>query len=216
MRPARRPRIGFKGLLLLLPLLLGGCSGTPFGETLSRSFPGGAAPADTGTASPPKEPAGTAPGPGNSAPTGTAAGAPVPGKLPAGQPVPLQPAAGPASSGPTATGAMTANGTTTPTRPGGTPPAATTPGTAVATVQGRPPRPASSPAASAAPYRVTIRLPQADPSAPAEVVTEALRAAGVPFEVETIERMAGSGSTAPSPHAPAAAAPVVRPAPPPR
>ena len=39
------------------------------------------------------------------------------------------------------------------------------------------------------PYRLTIRLPKADPAAPAEVVTQALRAAGVPFEVETIERM---------------------------
>ena len=39
------------------------------------------------------------------------------------------------------------------------------------------------------PYRVTIKLPAADPSAPAEVVTEALRAAGVAFEVETIERI---------------------------
>ena len=40
-----------------------------------------------------------------------------------------------------------------------------------------------------APYRVTIKLPAADPSAPAEVVTRALRAAGVSFEVETIERV---------------------------
>jgi hypothetical protein len=40
-----------------------------------------------------------------------------------------------------------------------------------------------------APYRVTIKLPAADPSAPAEVVTKALRAAGVSFEVETIERV---------------------------
>jgi hypothetical protein len=45
------------------------------------------------------------------------------------------------------------------------------------------------PAGKAVPYRLTIRLPSADPSAPAEVVTEALRRAGVPFEVETIERV---------------------------
>jgi hypothetical protein len=42
---------------------------------------------------------------------------------------------------------------------------------------------------NAAPYRVTLRLPRADPAAPAELVTRALRAAGVSFEVETIERM---------------------------
>ena len=39
------------------------------------------------------------------------------------------------------------------------------------------------------PYRVILRLPAADPSAPAEAVTKALRAAGLPFEVETIERL---------------------------
>jgi hypothetical protein len=62
-----------------------------------------------------------------------------------------------------------------------------------------------------APYRVTIRLPQADPSAPAEVVTRALRAAGVPFEVETIERMPAAGAA--SGVAPAAAATGAAPAP---
>lgn len=59
------------------------------------------------------------------------------------------------------------------------------------------------------PYRVTIKLPSADPSAPAEVVTQALRAAGVSFEVEMIERVRGNGAAAP-------AAPVVTPAPAPR
>ena len=38
------------------------------------------------------------------------------------------------------------------------------------------------------PYRIIIRLSGADPSAPAESVTEALRKAGVQFEVEKIER----------------------------
>ena len=51
-----------------------------------------------------------------------------------------------------------------------------------------------------APYRITIKLPTADPSAPAEVVTEALRQAGVPFEVEMIERVpASAGATAATP-----------------
>jgi hypothetical protein len=62
--------------------------------------------------------------------------------------------------------------------------------------------------ATPAPYRVTIRLPQADPAAPAEVVTQALRAAGVPFEVETIERMPAASGAAAAP-----SAPTVRPVP---
>jgi hypothetical protein len=57
---------------------------------------------------------------------------------------------------------------------------------------------------------VTILLPQADSAAPAEVVTQALRAAGVPFEVETIERLGREGT----PSVPQA--PVSRPAPEPR
>jgi hypothetical protein len=56
---------------------------------------------------------------------------------------------------------------------------------------------AATPTPAAAPYRVTLKLPGADPSAPAEVVTRALRAAGVPFEVETIERI-GTGNDASS------------------
>ena len=69
-------------------------------------------------------------------------------------------------------------------------------------------------------YRVTILLPQADASAPAEGLTQALRAAGVPFEVEAIERTgagaASGNSSSAAPTAPAPAAPTVRPAPLPR
>ncbi len=83
------------------------------------------------------------------------------------------------------------------------------------------PAPGAKPAAAAipAPYRVTIRLPQADPSAPAEVVTRALRAAGVPFEVETIERMPATGTSSPATPAAGDTSPVPptsRPAPAPR
>ncbi len=39
------------------------------------------------------------------------------------------------------------------------------------------------------PYRITIKLSKADPAAPAEAVTKALRMAGVSFEVEMIERV---------------------------
>jgi hypothetical protein len=87
-------------------------------------------------------------------------------------------------------------------------------GKAGATGPAAPQRPAVPPPANPAPYRVTIRLPQADPSAPAEVVTEALRAAGVPFEVETIERMGVATTPAVPPVVPSG--PQVRPAPPPR
>ena len=38
------------------------------------------------------------------------------------------------------------------------------------------------------PYRIILRLSGANPSAPAESVTKALRKAGVQFEVEKIER----------------------------
>ncbi|MFN5117318.1 MAG: hypothetical protein ACK5JJ_04370 [Cyanobacteriota bacterium] len=45
------------GPLLALPLLLAGCSGTPFGEALSRSFPPGAAsPSQAPPLSPPRAP----------------------------------------------------------------------------------------------------------------------------------------------------------------
>ena len=124
-----------------------GCSGTPFGDQLSRSFSSPPAPAPT-------------------------------------------PAAKPA--------AEAAKPTTTPTAPTTPPPAKTSD------------KPAPAPAASLtpAPYRVTIKLPAADPSSPAEAVTDALREAGVAFEVETIERVP-AGTEAP-------AAPVRSPAPPAR
>ncbi len=41
------------------------------------------------------------------------------------------------------------------------------------------------------PYRIILRLSGANPSAPAETVTKALRKAGVKFEVEKIERFNG-------------------------
>jgi len=73
-----------------------------------------------------------------------------------------------------------------------------------------PPGPAAS--SRPAPYRITIKLPAADPSAPAELVTRALRAAGVSFEVETIERVPST----PGPAAAAPATPTPTPAPAPR
>jgi hypothetical protein len=50
-------------------------------------------------------------------------------------------------------------------------------------------RPAASQRLPQAPYRITIRLAGADPAAPAEAVTRALREADVGFAVERIERV---------------------------
>lgn len=47
------------------------------------------------------------------------------------------------------------------------------------------------------PYRITIRLSSADPAAPAEGVTDALRRAGIGFEVETIEKISTAQSALP-------------------
>ena len=47
------------------------------------------------------------------------------------------------------------------------------------------------------PYRITIRLSSADPAAPAEGVTDALRKAGIGFEVETIEKISTAQSAKP-------------------
>ena len=51
------------------------------------------------------------------------------------------------------------------------------------------PRTVSSQRLPQAPYRITIRLAGADPAAPAEAVTRALREADVGFAVERIERV---------------------------
>ncbi len=133
---------GLRTALALLagPLALVGCSGTPFGDQLSRSF---SAPQPAQ-----KEPAAATP---------AVPAKPVPTAKPAVQAKPAVPASTLPATKPT--------------------PQPTTP----------------------SPYRVTIKLPAADPSAPAEVVTEALRAAGVAFEVETIERIPPGPEPSPTP-----------------
>ena len=53
-----------------------------------------------------------------------------------------------------------------------------------------PPQPVRTmPRQPLAPYRITIRLVGADPAAPAEAVTQALRSSAVDFMVERIERV---------------------------
>ena len=170
---------------LVLPLLLAGCQGTPFGDRLSASFPGGPA---TDTPPPRQAPAAAGsprPDPATVPPTPAA---PQPQAPRAGSPGAAAPAASPAA-----------------------PPAGAAPPTAARPTAATP----LSRAAATAPYRITLRLPVADPAAPAEGVTQALRAAGVPFEVETIERMNPANSPAAT-EAPPGGVPAVRPAPPPR
>jgi hypothetical protein len=129
----RRPLV-----VLLLAAGVSGCSGTPFGDQLSRSF-----------SQPPATPA-----------------------APAAKPAAATPAAKPAAQAETPK--------SEPTKPVAKP---------------VPPAPPLTPA----PYRVTIKLPAADPSSPAEAVTDALRQAGVAFEVETIERVPAAGAETAAP-----------------
>jgi len=209
--PPALPRV----LLAVLPLLLGGCSGTPFGEALSRSFPG-----PTATSGATSTPAATVtPSPADAQATRQREALANPGAPPAGSAATTAAQPGAAAAGPVATpaGAGPAATSAALAKPGassapGAVPAVTAAGANRAMAQ----RTVARTPANPAPYRVTIRLPQADPSAPAEVVTEALRAAGVPFEVETIERMAGGTTAAPAVAPVVPSAPQVRPAPPPR
>lgn len=177
---------------LLLAVGTSGCAGTPWGETLSGSFP------------PPREPlSSTQTPPGPAAATTQAPEAAAEPSLPSPPPSPATPvpgAAPPRGAGPAAK---------VPGSPDPQSPRAKAPPTPVRAQ----PRPAPM---SSSPYRVTLRLPGADPSAPAEAVTQALRAAGIAFEVETIERVRG-GSASPSPASGEAVpgSPAGRPAPPP-
>jgi hypothetical protein len=185
---------------MALMLLQTGCTGTPFGDSLSRSFPA------AGSPDPPASQTGAAvqAPPVNAAPIGTGS------QPPGGQP-PASGAATKAQKSPLTPGA--------PKTAGGTP--ASAPAVAPGESQVR----KSAPAARPLPYRVTIRLPEADPSAPAEAVTKALRATGMAFEVETIERIANPGlaplavpapTPGPLPESSAPAPTTTRPAPPPR
>lgn len=88
---------------------------------------------------------------------------------------------------------------TTPKVPATTPVPATNPVPATPAVPTPTPVPPTAPTAApppkataavpTVPYRVVLRLPRTDPAAPAEALTQALRAADLPFEVETIERL---------------------------
>ncbi|MFN5698714.1 MAG: hypothetical protein ACK486_16995, partial [Cyanobacteriota bacterium] len=81
------------GPLLALPLLLAGCSGTPFGEALSRSFPPGGGEPQPGSS--PESSQGSSPGTTSSAARPTpATDSPSPGGGPTTSPATPTPAAG--------------------------------------------------------------------------------------------------------------------------
>jgi len=137
-------------------ITLAGCSGTPFGDQLARSFSG----APSGAQSP-----GAAKSPDSAKATDTATAT-------NGNPAAATDSAKPAQAKPPANQAPPARTQLPAPKPLPLP---------------RPPAPAD--------YRVTIKLPSVDPSAPAEALTKALRSAGLSFEVETIERVRpGSGT----------------------
>ena len=149
-------------------ITLAGCSGTPFGDQLARSFSG----APSGAQSP-----GGVKSPDSAKATDTATAT-------NGNPAAATDSAKPAQAKPPANQAPPARTQLPAPKPLPLP---------------RPPAPAD--------YRVTIKLPSVDPSAPAEALTKALRSAGLSFEVETIERVRpGSGTQGAT----------VTPAPPPR
>ncbi|MCP9915063.1 hypothetical protein [Cyanobium sp. ATX 6F1] len=168
-------------------LALGGCGSTTIGRRLSSSF----------EAPPPAVLSGAGTPGATGASSSTAEPATTQPAAPA-EAQPASPSTSPPGAEPKAAGAKPAQ-----------PPLSPSPTAAQA-------RPSAARGAAPVPYRVTIKLPAADPSAPAEVVTEALRAAGVRFEVETIERIRSGPAAAPSVTAAPAPSPLVTPAPPAR
>ena len=177
-------RRGFVLAIVLGPLLVG-CANNPIARQLAASF-------DTPAPTPAKPPAAGSPTGGTSpAANGQAGASPAAGIAGAPALIPPSDNAATTSPSPVSPANPDKKGTST-AGPGAKPDAPAKPRAATPT-----------PAPAAAPYRVTLKLPGADPSAPAEVVTRALRAAGVPFEVETIERI-GAGSDASTSSRPAA------------
>ena len=189
------------GPLLAAPLLAGclgwllaGCSGTPFGDRLAGSF----------SSPPPSAP----PGAANGVTNGAATGAPTNGVATNG-------AANGVSNGaqklaPTAPGAAPApplgQSGASQGADGAAKPASKTDGVSPPQAPGTKQPPAAATNLQPVPYRITLKLPLADPAAPAESVTQALRAAGLRFEVEMIERVQPASSS-PSVASPSVAPP---------
>ena len=166
-----------------LAWLLAGCSGTPFGDRLAGSF----------SSPPPTAPPGAANGVSNGATTGAATGAPNTGAPTNGAPTKAQKLA------PTAPGAAPApplgQSGASQGADGAAKPASKTGGVSPPQAPGTKQPPAAATNLQPVPYRITLKLPLADPAAPAESVTQALRAAGLRFEVEMIERVQPASSS---------------------
>ena len=174
--------------------LLAGCSGTPFGDRLAGSF----------SSPPPTAPPGAANGVSNGAATGAATGDPTNGAPTNGAPTKAQKLA------PTAPGAAPApplgQSGASQGADGAAKPASKTAGVSPPQAPGTKQPPAANTNLQPVPYRITLKLPLADPAAPAESVTQALRAAGLRFEVEMIERVQPASSS-PSVASPSVAPP---------
>jgi len=155
-------RLFVRSLLPLL-MLLQACDGTPFGQRLSESFDSQA---------------------GDVSPAGTQADPDTSVVADKGK----QQAKVNENDKPTASVSKDANATESERQSDRKSDREQSPAPAVATDS---PKPRSTPERTL-PYRIMIRLSAADPAAPAEGVTEALRRAGIGFEVETIEKVPAS------------------------
>lgn len=184
------------GPLLAGPLLAGclgsllaGCSGTPFGDRLAGSF----------SSPPPTAPPGAANGVTNGAATGAPTNGAADGVSNGAQK--LAPSAQGATPAPPLGQSEASQGAD-----GAAKPASKTAGVSPPQAPGTKQPPAAATNLQPVPYRITLKLPLADPAAPAESVTQALRAAGLRFEVEMIERVQPASSS-PSVASPSVAPP---------
>ena len=150
-------------LWLLLAGLLQACAGTPVAEQLERSF---AVPEETPNKVSPVEASEISPTLDRPAASEPEAGS-----------TPDQPSTSPAAAAPVADSQNSQQ------------PSAQQPSPPTSPSQPPQSQPAPSQSQSQEPYRITIRLAGADPAAPAEAVTRALREADVGFAVERIERV---------------------------
>jgi len=169
--------------------LLAGCSGTPFGDRLAGSF----------SSPPPTAPPGAANGVSNGAATGAPTNGAADGVSNGAQK--LAPSAQGATPAPPLGQSEASQGAD-----GAAKPASKTAGVSPPQAPGTKQPPAAATNLQPVPYRITLKLPLADPAAPAESVTQALRAAGLRFEVEMIERVPPASSS-PSVASPSVAPP---------
>lgn len=177
-----KPPARLGSFIWLLGLLCIGCSGTPLGDQLTERL------------SEPDDPVEE-----TAVPNGAAFNIPTGEQLieqpsESGDPVEDPSPANPPAAAPT-TGDPPSPGSAPPSPNGLSPNAVQEVSLSSSPTTTHPPLPLNP-----TPYRLLLRLPAADPAAPAEAVTQALRAAGILFEVETIERLPNEPTPlAPSP-----------------